>query len=288
MVIQHTAGSEGPATAASGTLLDVQGLPDIRGIDLKRVGVSRVDIPMQILQADGHYQTVTAKATMSVGLPKEHKGTHMSRFIIQLSEWSRGKVISMHLPEFMAEAQERLNATTAQLDLTFQYFVEKPAPVTRQSAPMGFVCRLQGRIDQDVFTMGLGVTVPIATLCPCSKAISKYGAHNQRAEVAANLVVASEEATNQPVIWFEDIITLLEETASCPVYPLLKREDEKYVTERQYENAKFVEDVIRDATHSLRKLPSVAGFSLEVEALESIHGHNAWTYHEEGRQLPRF
>jgi GTP cyclohydrolase I len=262
------------------TLLDVQGLADTRGIPLQKAGVKNVEMPITLLQKDGKPQVVAARATMSVALTGEAKGTHMSRFILQLSEWSRHKVLSANLHDFLAECKERLHAPAAHLDLAFKYFIEKPAPISDHSAPMPFECRLRGQVnEQGHYQLVLGVNVPIATLCPCSKAISKYGAHNQRAEIRAELLIDTQG--EHPVVWIEDVISALEACSSCPVYPVLKRTDEKYVTERAYENPKFVEDVCREATLVLRQWPGVVGFSLEVEAFESIHAHNAWAAQQE-------
>jgi GTP cyclohydrolase I len=265
----------------SNSLLDVQGLPDTRGIALQQAGVKAVEMPITLLQKNGLTQTVAALATMSVSLPAHDKGTHMSRFVMQLAEWSKERVLSLNLREFLAEMQVRLKAPSARVSLDFRYFVERPSPVSDYSAPMGYACQLAASLSETGhYSATLGLTVPIATLCPCSKAISKYGAHNQRAEVRARL--ALDTFADHPMLWFEDLVDLFEACASCPVYPILKRSDEKYVTERAYENPKFVEDVIRDAIAALRLLPGIRGFDLEVEALESIHAHNAWATHREG------
>jgi GTP cyclohydrolase IB len=265
---------------AFSTLLDVQGLADQRGVTLNQVGVKNVEIPMQVIQKDGKLQTVQALATMSVGLPAEFKGTHMSRFVIQLSEWSKSKTLCLDLKEFLIEAKERLTAPSAFIELKFRYFIEKPAPVSQLSAPMAYECVFKGSLDeQDQYRFILSVLVPCATLCPCSKAISDYGAHNQRAEIRANVII-DPKAENR-VVWIEDLVTGLEATSSCPVYPLIKRVDEKFVTEKAYDNPKFVEDVIRESTLFLRDYNGITGFSLEVEALESIHAHNAWAAHAE-------
>jgi GTP cyclohydrolase IB len=261
------------------SLEDVQGKQDTRGISLQRVGVSQVEMPIRLVQKNGQPQTVAATAKMSVDLPAHEKGTHMSRFIIQLAQWSEEKVLSLNIAEFLTEMKARLKAHSAQLDLTFKYFINRQAPVSAMSAPMGYLCQIRGRIEGEQISILMGVTVPCSTLCPCSKAISDFGAHNQRAEIRATLQL--DTAHSHPMVWLEDIIAGLEETASCPVFPLLKRADEKWVTERQYTNAKFVEDVIRDATLMLRQTQGVSCFSLEVEALESIHAHNAWVAHAE-------
>lgn len=262
------------------TLLDVQGLADKRGVTLNQVGVKNVEIPMQVIQKDGKTQTVQALATMSVGLPAEFKGTHMSRFVIQLSEWSQSKTLCLDLKEFLQEAKERLEAPSAFIELKFRYFMDKPAPVSGMSAPMAYECVFKGSLDeQNQYRLILSVLVPCATLCPCSKAISDYGAHNQRAEIRANVII--DPATEHRVVWIEDLVAGLENASSCPVYPLIKRVDEKFITEKAYDNPKFVEDVIREATLMLRDYKGITGFSLEVEALESIHAHNAWAAHAE-------
>lgn len=265
-------------------LLDVQGLEDSRGVDLQQVGVKEVAMPMRLLQKDGRVQSVSAMARLSVGLPRTCKGTHMSRFIIQLTEWSRDKVLSLNLREFLQETTQRLDVQSAQTDIRFRYFVEKKAPVSDMSAPMAYDCSFNGVLVKDPngteqYQLTLGIVVPVATLCPCSKAISDYGAHNQRAEIRLQARIDTE--TDQPLVWIEDLAEALEACSSCPVYPLVKREDEKYMTEKAYDNPKFVEDVIRDAILVLRDYPGITGFDIEVEALESIHGHNAWASHRE-------
>jgi GTP cyclohydrolase I len=264
-------------------LLDVQGLPDARGVDIQHVGISNVEIPMTLVQKDGKTQVVNARAKTTVGLSSAFKGTHMSRFVIQLAEWSRDKVFSLNLEAFLQELAQRLKAESASIDLEFRYFMEKQAPVSKLSAPRAYGCSFSGKLVGDQYQFVLGVTVPVMTLCPCSKAISKYGAHNQRTDIRAKLLL--DTTTEHPLVWIEDVVAKLEECSSCGLYPLLKREDEKYVTEKSYENPKFVEDVIRDATIALRNMEGVQGFSLEVESIESIHDHNAWASHAEGFEL---
>ncbi len=262
------------------TLLDVQGLADQRGVTLNQVGIKNVEVPMQVLQKDGKSQTVQASATLSVGLPAEFKGTHMSRFVILLNEWSRTKKLCLNLQEFLEELKTRLDAPSAYIELKFKYFIDKPAPVSQMSAQMAYECTFKGSLSEDGhYRLMVGVLVPCATLCPCSKAISDYGAHNQRAEIQANVLIDPEP--EHRVVWIEDLIAGLEATSSCPVYPLIKRVDEKFITEKAYDNPKFVEDVIRESTLFLRGYKGITGFSLEVEALESIHAHNAWAAHAE-------
>jgi GTP cyclohydrolase I len=262
------------------TLLDVQGLADKRGVTLNQVGIKNVEVPMKVIQKDGKLQTVQTAATLSVGLPAECKGTHMSRFVIQLSEWSESKNLCLNLKGFLEELQKRLEAPSAFTELKFKYFIDKAAPVSGLSAPMAYACDFKGSLDENgQYRLILGVVVPCATLCPCSKAISDYGAHNQRAEIRANVIIDPD--AEHRVVWIEDLVAGLEEASSCPVYPLIKRSDEKFITEKAYDNPKFVEDVIRDATLFLREYKGITGFSLEVEALESIHAHNAWATHAE-------
>lgn len=261
-------------------LEDIQLTQDTRGIALNRVGVKDITFPMQVMEKTGGAQPVTAQATFSVGLDPQLKGTHLSRFVELLTQWGRAKkVFCLDLQDFLAETRTRLKAPSAQIDIDFQYFIEKKAPVSDLSAPMAYDCRFMGRLTDETYRFALGVKVPMSTLCPCSKAISDFGAHNQRA--MATVTVEIDPNTEHPVVWIEDLVSGVEETGSCPVFPLLKRVDEKWVTERQFTNAKFVEDVARDATLFLRGFPGILGFSIEVDALESIHSHNAWVAHTE-------
>jgi GTP cyclohydrolase I len=266
-------------------LTDVQGSRDVRGVAIQQVGVKEVMVPIQLLQKNGRVQSVSANCRLSVGLSPEFKGTHLSRFVIQLSEWSRGKVLSLNFREFLAETIERLEVESAQTEIRFRYFVDKKAPVSGLSAPMAYECTFEGDYSrsgdgrEETYQLVLGLAVPIATLCPCSKAISKYGAHNQRAEIRVRVRIDSE--SDHRIVWIEDLVKALEECGSCQVYPLVKREDEKFMTEQAYENPRFVEDVIREVILLLRDYPGICGFSVAVEAMESIHGHNAWACHAE-------
>jgi GTP cyclohydrolase I len=276
------------AQAQNKTLEDVQGKADTRNVPLEAAGVSQVEMPLAILQKNGQAQTVAANASMSVALPPQEKGTHMSRFIIQLAEWSEAKTFSIaQMPAFLTELKQRLNAQTAQVELNFKYFIDKKAPITEGSAPMAYTVRLRGALAGDVLTLMLRLEAPMATLCPCSKSISDFGAHNQRAITTIDILLdetlfsTTNATASSSALWIEDLIALVDDAASCPVFPLLKRADEKWVTERQYTNAKFVEDVVRDATLALRDLNTVKGFAVKCEALESIHGHNAWAAHQE-------
>ena len=271
------------------TLEDVQNRPDERQVALQAAGISHVKMPLNVLQKDGQHQRVAATVAMNVALPPQQKGTHMSRFVIQLSEWSRAKTFSLYLHEFLEEMTQRLEAPSAMVDVAFDYFIEKAAPVTQGKAPMAYACRFISSIThtpqgEAQHQTRLQIRVPIATLCPCSKAISDFGAHNQRAILTTD-VMLDPNSEGHSLLWIEDRVALSDDVASCPVYPLLKRADEKWVTERQYTNPKFVEDVCRDMTVALRQHPAVTGFRVRVEALESIHDHNAYAAHAEGTPL---
>jgi GTP cyclohydrolase I len=210
----------------SQALPDIQKNVDNRQVALQQAGVKNVRIPLKVMQKDGTLQTVIATVSVSVSLSEAEKGTHMSRFILQLNEWSKHKVLTLQLYEFLQETLERLEAPSARVELSFPYFMEKAAPVSGLSAPFPVDCTIIGSLNQcGDYKLLLGVDLHMATLCPCSKAISEYGAHNQRAEIQARLLVNTE--TEHPVLWIEDIAKLLDDTASCPVYPLLKRDDEK-------------------------------------------------------------
>ncbi|MCE2930715.1 MAG: GTP cyclohydrolase FolE2 [Vampirovibrionales bacterium] len=268
-------------------LEDVQGRNDERNIALQAAGVSHVEMPLQFLLASGCLQAINAQVSMSVSLLPEEKGTHMSRFIEQVADWSKtAHPITLDLRPFLVELRERLKAESATAEIQFKLFLDKKAPVTENSAPMGYDCTLSGVNNHGKVTLFAKVEVPMATLCPCSKAISDFGAHNQRA--IAILDVALDE-DQLDALSLETLIKHAEESASCAVYPLLKRADEKWVTERQYSNAKFVEDVVRDLTLALRQQVGIRGFSIRVTALESIHAHNAWASHAENMpQKPSF
>jgi GTP cyclohydrolase I len=177
---------------------------------------------------------------------------------------------------------ERLNAKSGYLKFDFKYFIDKLSPVTKVSAPMCYECSFEGILDNygeedEEYRFYLGVKVPVTTLCPCSKEISKYGAHNQRAIVSAKITYPEDEH-----IWIEDLIRDIEKCASSELYPLLKREDEKFVTEKAYDNPKFVEDVLRDVVLMFRKNEIIDSFEVECESMESIHNHSAWAYQQEG------
>ena len=255
---------------------DVQNSQDNRNVDIQKVGIKHVELPLVVQRKNKSDKVVYAKARVCVSLPRNYKGTHMSRFVEVLNEWRSKKVLGVDIRGCLEEVVKRLDAQSGELEFDFKYFVDKQAPVSNLSAPMCYDCSFEGRIDNGQYKFVLGVKVPVTTLCPCSKEISEYGAHNQRAIIS---VKVSYDETEQ--IWLEDLIELIESCASCPVHPLLKRQDEKYVTEKAWENPKFVEDVLRDMVVKLRENSTIKEFEVDCEAFESIHNHSAWAYQSE-------
>src|SRR5574344_950788 len=263
------------------SLKDVQNEKDLRGVDIQKVGVKNVEVPLIIQRKNSSNQVVNAKARMNVSLPKHYKGTHMSRFIEVLCEWQHKDTLGVDIKGCLEAIIKKLNAQSAEVKFKFNYFLDKKSPVTKKSFPMSYACSFEGVLDKtenggEDYKFVLGVKVPVTTLCPCSKEISAYGAHNQRAIVSVKI---SYNEKNQ--IWIEDLVKMIEGCSSSPIYPLLKRSDEKYVTEHAYENPKFVEDVLRDVVLKLRKNKDIISFEVECESLESIHNHSAWAYQAE-------
>ena len=259
-------------------LRDVQNLLDNRGIDIQKVGIKNVDVPLIIQRKDNDNQVVYAKAKICASLDSNFKGTHMSRFMEILNEWREKELLGVDIKGCLEAIRERLGAQSSQVKFSFKYFVEKTAPVSGQKSLMAYDCSFEGKLDGEDYKFFLGAKVPVTTLCPCSKEISDYSAHNQRAII--NVLISYDECEH---VWLEDLISEIEKTASCEVYPLLKREDEKYVTERAYDNPKFVEDVLRDIVLNFRKNEKIKYFEVEVESLESIHNHSAWAYQLESK-----
>ena len=255
---------------------DVQNSQDNRNVDIQKVGIKHVELPLVVQRKNKSDKVVYAKARVCVSLPRNYKGTHMSRFVEVLNEWRSKKLLGVDIRGCLEEVVKGLDAQSGELEFDFKYFVDKQAPVSNLSAPMCYDCSFEGRIDNGQYKFVLGVKVPVTTLCPCSKEISEYGAHNQRAIIS---VKVSYDETEQ--IWLEDLIELIESCASCPVHPLLKRQDEKYVTEKAWENPKFVEDVLRDTVVKLRENSTIKEFEVDCEAFESIHNHSAWAYQSE-------
>jgi len=253
-------------------MIDVQNLPDKRRIEIDKVGIKDIRYPITVLdRANGRQHTV-ASINMYVGLPHQFKGTHMSRFVEILNEY-RGELISLKsMKEILRKMKERLNAVSAHLEIEFPYFIAKKAPVSGTEGLMEYRCRFVGSLKEKI-DLEVGVQVPICTLCPCSKEISDFGAHNQRGVVNLRLRF-------KKFVWLEDIIKLVEEAGSSELYSVLKRVDEKYVTEHAYQNPKFVEDVVREIAQRLLADDNITWFAVEAENFESIHNHSAYAYIE--------
>ncbi|MDR2193691.1 MAG: GTP cyclohydrolase FolE2 [Treponema sp.] len=253
-------------------MLDVQNQTDTRDIPLDKVGVKGLEYPIRVLDKRNKAQHTTATVDLFANLPKHFKGTHMSRFIEIVHHYRNNLTMPMFL-NMLADIRADLDAEASFGEVHFPYFLEKTAPVSALPGMMSYRCGYQGEVSSRGRRCTVSIAVPVTTVCPCSKAISERGAHNQRGIVKVILELG-------PFFWIEDIIDLVERAASSPVYSLLKREDEKFITEHAYDNPKFVEDVVRDVYISVRDAKKFPRFSVEVENFESIHNHSAFAYAE--------
>jgi GTP cyclohydrolase I len=252
-------------------LKDIQSEPDTRKLALDKVGVKDIRYPIVVLDKKNKTQHTVASVNMYVDLPHHFKGTHMSRFIEILNE-HRGEITVKNFPEILEKMKTRFDATTAHLEVEFPYFIEKAAPVSRSSGLMEYRCRFSGSLSEKKDFI-LEVLVPVTTLCPCSREISEKGAHNQRGEVRVAVRFRG-------FVWMEDIIEKIEESASSPVYSILKRTDEKYVTEHAYDRPMFVEDLVREVAVNLKRIKGISWARIEAENWESIHNHSAYAFLE--------
>lgn len=248
---------------------DIQSMPDHRRIEIQKVGVKNIKYPIIVKDKKHTIQHTVATFNMYVNLPHHFKGTHMSRFIEVLNEYRHGIHID-NIPRLLAKVRSTLNAESAHVEIEFPYFIEKRAPISGAKSLMEYTCRFIGSTDgSQRGRLIVGIDVPVTTLCPCSKEISDKGAHNQRSKVSVHLGF-------KKFFWIEDVIALIEQSASSQVYSLLKRRDEKFVTERAYDNPMFVEDVVRTIAKKLAALQNFTWFSVESENFESIHNHSAY------------
>lgn len=248
-------------------LPDTQNQTDIRDIPIDKVGIKNLKYPITVKDRDGGVQHTVATVTMTVDLPKEFKGTHMSRFVEVLMNKKEIHIDSIF--EILKEMQNKLHANSAHIELDFPYFKEKLAPVSRKPSLIDYRIKFHAVVNKNKKDVIMTVVVPVKTLCPCSKNISKYGAHNQRGEVTVAVRF-------NDIVWFEDVISIVEQSASCELFTLLKRDDEKYVTEKAYENPVFVEDVVRNVVTKLKQNEKILWYHVEAENFESIHNHNAY------------
>lgn len=249
------------------TIPDIQNQTDKRKITIDKVGVKGVRYPIVVEDKSKGIQHSVADLNIFVELPHTRRGTHMSRFIEILNHYHTEAFIGK-LDAFLLELKTTLKAEAAYVDIRFPYFISKKAPVSRISSLLGYDCFFNASYT-DSYKLWIGVAVPVTTLCPCSKEISDFGAHNQRSLISIKVSYTG-------FVWLEELIRLAEAHASCEIYPLLKRPDEKFVTEKAYQNPKFVEDIVREITLELQKDERITGFEVESENYESIHNHSAY------------
>ncbi|EDN66576.1 Protein of unknown function DUF198 [Beggiatoa sp. PS] len=247
---------------------DVQNSEDTRRIAIDKVGIKDIKYPVQVKDRSGREQHTIANFNMYVNLPHNFKGTHMSRFVEILNEHEY-EITVESFKDMLVEMTERLEAESGHIEMTFTYFVIKTAPISKVKSLLDYEVTFIGEIINENPSITVKVIVPVTSLCPCSKEISDYGAHNQRSHVTIT-------AKTNGFLWIEDIIDLVEKQASSELYGLLKRPDEKYVTQNAYENPKFVEDMVRDIATQLNKDNRVAAYIVESENFESIHNHSAY------------
>lgn len=259
-------------------MIDVQSRTDDRGIEIQRVGVKDVHFPFQIRMKNGGFQQVQGNIAAAVSLPHQFKGTHLSRFMELLMAWSDKPISGREMRQMLVELSENLAVAEAEISMNFRYFLPVPAPVSGGIGYLDYIGEFRSELRQpgNEYDYQLGAEIPVLSLCPCSKEISEFGAHNQRAVIRSTIRCFPGKH-----LWLEELIELLRGQGSCPVYPLLKREDEKYVTETAYRNPKFVEDILRDSVLALRREARIRSFQVEVESFESIHNHSAFASHIE-------
>lgn len=248
---------------------DIQSKKDNRGLPLELVGITKLALPLSILNKYGKFQHVIASVSFFADLSHHLKGAHMSRFVEILYRNHRNQLTLQVLKLIAVEAKKKLKAKNAYIEVCFPYLIKKQSPISKKYSFMDFECKIISKANPGDYIQRLIVKVPVLLLCPCSKAISKYNAHNQRAIVTVDVDLIGE-------LWIEDLIKLIEKEGSSEIYSLLKRPDEKYVTEKSYENPKFVEDIVRDIALKLEKIVSIRSFVIECESYESIHNHNAY------------
>jgi len=256
---------------------DVQNRKDTRQIPINKVGIKDIRHPVRVADRTGGEQNTIANFNMYVNLPHNFKGTHMSRFVEILNNHER-EISVKSFKDMMEEMTERLEAESGHIEMSFPYFVNKKAPVSGVMSLMDYDVTFIGEIINGVHQMTLKVLVPVTSLCPCSKKISDYGAHNQRSHVTVTAKI-------KDFVWIEEIIDLVEQEASCELYGLLKRPDEKAITERAYDNPKFVEDMVRDVAARLNADDRIIAYIAESENFESIHNHSAYALIENDKMI---
>lgn len=258
-------------------IADVQGSVDTRNLPINRVGIKDISHPISVIGKDGKKTATVANFSMSVSLPHDQKGTHMSRFVEQLNS----KPIDISAKNFNAlltDMTQRLEAKDGYIEMQFPFFVNKKAPVSGVESLMDYQVTLAGQIENNHLDSTLEVVVPVKSLCPCSKKISEFGAHNQRSHITVGINCSNR-------IWLEDLIRLVEEQASAELFAILKRPDEKFITEQAYKNPKFVEDVVRDVANTFNNTDSISRYYIHAENFESIHNHSAFAVIEHDKNI---
>jgi GTP cyclohydrolase I len=257
---------------------DVQNSADSRQIAINKVGIKSIRHPVRVSDKNGGVQHTVAMFNMYVGLPHNFKGTHMSRFI-EILNGNEQEISVESFEPMLREMVKRLEAETGHIEMTFPYFINKSAPISGVQSLMDYEVTFTGEIREGgQYEFDMRVVVPVTSLCPCSKKISDYGAHNQRSHVTVT-------ATTNAHLWIEELVQLVESQASCELYGLLKRPDEKFVTERAYDNPKFVEDMVRDVAGLLNAEPRIDAYIVESENFESIHNHSAYALIERDKRV---
>ena len=250
------------------TIPDIQSSRDSRHIAIDKVGIKDIRHPVVVSDRSGREQHTVANFNMYVNLPDRFKGTHMSRFVEILNNHEY-EITVQSFKNMMVEMQRVLNADSGHIEMTFPYFIKKSAPVSGVESLMDYEISFIGQIKAHTSSVAVKAVVPVTSLCPCSKNISDYGAHNQRSHITVNVDING-------FIWIEELIDIVEKAASCELYGLLKRPDEKYVTEHAYDNPKFVEDLVRDVALKFNADDRVSAYTVESENFESIHNHSAY------------
>lgn len=249
-------------------LPDIHNNPAENKIPINKVGVKGFKFPIKVYDKLNKYQHTIGDITLLVDLPADFKGTHMSRFIEIINEEGHDEISFDNLKKILSKIKEKLEARVSYIEIEFPYFIKKESPVTKIKGLLNYEVKLIAKYGEE-FDYLMVVNVPVHTLCPCSKSISEISAHNQRAKVRVSYRA-------KKVIWIEDIIEIVESSASCDIYPILKRKDEKYVTEKAYKNPKFVEDIVREISVKLDKINELLYYKIEVQSMESIHNHDAY------------
>ncbi|MBN1378487.1 MAG: GTP cyclohydrolase I FolE2 [Gammaproteobacteria bacterium] len=255
---------------------DVQGSADSRHLAINRVGIKDIQHPVVVKDRSDGIQHTIARFNMYVQLPQHFKGTHMSRFVHILNNHDR-EISIRSFKRILREMLVSLEAKVGVIEMSFPYFVNKAAPISGVKSLMDYEVALIGEIKGKDIETEIKVVVPVTSLCPCSKKISDYGAHNQRSHVTITALI-------KEFVWIEELIEIVEKNASCELYGLLKRPDEKYVTEKAYNNPKFVEDMVRDIAGQLNQDPRIRRYKVESENFESIHNHSAYAMIEHDKE----